>query len=57
MILLEKRRNMETFYDDNKIQSEGCYLNGKKDGEWKYFKKDGSINKIEKWMLGKKHRK
>ena len=32
-------------------------LNGKKDGEWKYFKKDGSINKIEKWMLGKKHRK
>lgn len=40
------------FYDNDIVKEEGFYLNGKKDGFFKYFDKEGSLEKLEKYVNG-----
>ena len=34
------------YYDDGSIEEEGTYVNGKIDGEWRWFLKSGNIDRI-----------
>lgn len=40
------------FYFDLTMKSKGNYSLGLKDGKWKYWRQDGTIEKIENWKMG-----
>ena len=41
------------YFMNGKISIDGNYQHAVKHGNWKYFKSDGSLDRIEKWKLGK----
>ncbi len=40
------------FYKNREKQNEGIYVNDLKHGYWKYYKPDGNLIRIEKWVNG-----
>ncbi len=40
------------FYPNRELKNEGLYVNDLKHGYWKYYKNDGNLIKIEKWVNG-----
>lgn len=42
----------KVFYDNNILKEEGFYLNGKKDGFFKYYDVEGNLEKLEKYING-----
>ncbi len=43
------------FYPNRVIKLEGTYVNDLKNGYWKYYRSDGSLIKVEKWIMGVLH--
>lgn len=43
----------ESFYDNKQLCEKGRYEKGLKDGEWNYWRKDGTLSKIEHWKTGR----
>lgn len=41
-----------SFYQNMQAKEEGLYVNDLKHGYWKYYKPDGNLIKIEKWIHG-----
>lgn len=41
-----------SFFKNRKIESEGPYVNGLKNGYWKYYQANGSLKRVEKWVMG-----
>ncbi len=41
-----------TFYQNRKIEEEGPYVNGLKNGYWKYYQANGNLKRVEKWVMG-----
>ena len=46
--------NYISFYENGSIASDGFYKNGLLDGEWKFYSKNGSLERIEKYENGEK---
>jgi antitoxin component YwqK of YwqJK toxin-antitoxin module len=44
---IDKSKNINTFYKDNKLQSEGMLKDGKKEGKWVFYYDNGN-----KWSEG-----
>jgi antitoxin component YwqK of YwqJK toxin-antitoxin module len=40
------------FYADRQVKNEGLYVNDLKHGYWKYYKADGNLIRVEKWVNG-----
>lgn len=40
------------FFGDRQLKNEGLYVNGLKHGYWKYYKADGNLIRVEKWVNG-----
>ena len=41
-------------YDDGKVKSQGAMINGyQKDGDWTYYRQDGSIEAVETYKDGR----
>ena len=40
------------FHPNQYVSNEGLYVNDLKHGYWKYYKKDGNLIKVEKWING-----
>ncbi|MGC4099957.1 toxin-antitoxin system YwqK family antitoxin [Ferruginibacter sp.] len=38
---------VKEWYENGKLKYEGRYRNGKQDGKWIFYKKDGSVSKVE----------
>lgn len=49
-----KQGEWKTFYENGNIKTSGSYVNGKKDGIFKKYDKDGGLLNIEKYKLGRK---
>lgn len=45
----------ESFYDNKQLNSKGKFNKGLKNGEWIYWRTDGSIERLEHWKNGSKH--
>jgi len=43
----------ESFYDNKQLCEKGSYTKGLKDGEWNYWRTDGTLSKIEHWKSGR----
>ena len=41
-----------SFYENGAVASDGFYKNGLLDGEWKFYSKNGFLEKIEKYKNG-----
>lgn len=41
-----------TFHENDATQTEGIYVNDLKHGYWKYYKPDGNLIRLEKWIHG-----
>lgn len=40
------------FHDNMQVSDVGMYMKDLKHGYWKYYKKDGNLIRIEKWVMG-----
>ncbi len=40
------------FYQNRKIKEEGPYVNGLKNGYWKFYQANGNLKRVEKWVMG-----
>ena len=40
------------FHDNREVKDEGLYVKDLKHGYWKYFKNNGNLIRIEKWIHG-----
>ncbi|MDZ7845577.1 MAG: hypothetical protein U5L96_01670 [Owenweeksia sp.] len=40
------------FYKNRKVKSEGPYVNGLKNGYWKFYQANGNLKRVEKWVMG-----
>jgi len=40
------------FYQDRQLKNEGLFVNNLKHGYWKYYKGDGNLIRVEKWVNG-----
>lgn len=47
----------ETFYENKQLNSKGKFRKGLKNGEWIYWRTDGSIERLEHWKNGTKYGK
>lgn len=45
----------ESFYENKQLNSKGKFNKGLKNGEWIYWRTDGSIERLEHWKNGSKH--
>lgn len=43
----------ESFYDNKQLCQKGSYVKGLKQGEWNYWRKDGTLIKTEHWSSGR----
>ena len=43
---------MTIYYENGQIWIEGNYKDGKEDGKWTFYNKDGSIYKVEEYKDG-----
>lgn len=47
-----KQGTWKYFYENGQVEYEGFYVNGQKNGFFKYYNRDGSLNRIEKFVEG-----
>lgn len=47
----------ESFYENKQLNSKGKFNRGLKNGEWIYWRTDGSIERLEHWKNGSKYGK
>jgi len=40
------------FFKNRKIKEEGPYVNGLKNGYWKFYQANGNLKRVEKWVMG-----
>jgi antitoxin component YwqK of YwqJK toxin-antitoxin module len=48
----QKQGMWMTFHKNRKVAIEGPYVNNLKNGYWKFYKSDGNLIKVEKWIMG-----
>lgn len=41
-----------SFFKNRKVQEEGPYVNGLKNGYWKFYQPNGNLKRVEKWVMG-----
>ncbi len=44
----------EVFYENGQFCEKGRFINGLKNGEWRYWNQEGDLILKEKWIFGKK---
>lgn len=49
-----KQGPWKDFYEDGTLKKEGVYLEGEKHGFFKMYKPDGSLDDIQKWVMGER---
>lgn len=49
---LQKQGTWMKFHSNRNISVEGPYVNNLKNGYWKYYKANGDLIKVEKWIMG-----
>ncbi len=50
---LEQKQGLwMAFFDNRKLREEGPYVNGLKNGYWKYYQANGNLKRVEKWVMG-----
>ena len=47
-----KKGTWMKFYSNMQVREEGLYLKDLKHGYWKFYKKDGNLLRMEKWVMG-----
>ncbi len=47
-----KTGNWINYFSSGEIESEGAYINGKKDGEWFYYQQNGGIKCVKVYKDG-----
>lgn len=48
----QKQGMWMAFHNNRKVKEEGPYMNGLRNGYWKFYQPNGNLKRVEKWVMG-----